>query len=229
MGALALVVLLALASSPAEAVKIIVGPGHTECVSETVTHDHFEVPGGPRIDGRVLVSGTSQYYVPFITVRVLSPTGEQIWQQQHVYSESHFNMAARGPGSYRACFYNPWESRTDAVVDLVYFTLAHLRSGGSVQIPRGTADSRSKEVAHKDHMDEVRRSIMSMSEFVQVIQGTQRHLQRKVDRHKFTMVSNQRRANGYSALEFFVLILVAGTQIFVIRKFFESGKVRITV
>lgn len=44
-------------------------------------------------------------------------------------------------------FYNPWESRTDAIVDLVYFTLAHLRrgsagTGGSVTIPKGTPEAR---------------------------------------------------------------------------------------
>lgn len=40
-------------------------------------------------------------------------------------------------------FYNPWESRTDAVVDLVYFTLAHLRRGsGPVVIPKGTSEDR---------------------------------------------------------------------------------------
>lgn len=35
------------------------------------------------------------------TPQVLSPTGDQIWQQQHVYSETHFNVGARGPGSYK--------------------------------------------------------------------------------------------------------------------------------
>ncbi len=44
-------------------------------------------------------------------------------------------------------FYNPWESRTDAIVDLVYFTLAHLRrgsagTGGSITIPKGTPEAR---------------------------------------------------------------------------------------
>ena len=107
--------------SPAAAVKITIPAGRTECVSESVTNEHFSVgrvrrstkeafcgpqfsdmvasgctvhgaggdssypcyqpvtartlpapqmPGGPRIDGRVLVTGNSQYYVPFVTVRV---------------------------------------------------------------------------------------------------------------------------------------------------------------
>lgn len=77
------------------AVKIVITPGATECLAEPVDQEHFEVrqwavplgpwcasvlelllfaasqiPGGPRIDGRVLVTGYSQYYVPFITIRV---------------------------------------------------------------------------------------------------------------------------------------------------------------
>ncbi len=31
--------------------------------------DASQVPGGPRIDGRVLIKGSSQYYVPFITIQ----------------------------------------------------------------------------------------------------------------------------------------------------------------
>ena len=47
-------------------------------------------------------------------------------------------------------FYNPWESRTDAVVDLVYFTLAHLRRPpGAVLIPKGTEANRC------DHLQRV--------------------------------------------------------------------------
>lgn len=98
---LLLLFLLLQLGTPVTAIKIAVPPGRTECVSETVTPEHFavrlpaprqcsavpvwlsrtaphaprnttppQVPGGPRIDGRILVSGNSQYYVPFITVRV---------------------------------------------------------------------------------------------------------------------------------------------------------------
>lgn len=214
----------------ASAVKIVIGPGRTECVAEGVTEEHFQVPGGPRIDGRLMVTGYSQYYTPFITARVLSPTGEQIWQQQHIYSETHFNVAARGPGSYKVCFYNPWESRTDAVVDLVYFTLAHLRrASGSVNIPKGTAETRSKEVAHVDHMDEVKRTILGMREFMQVIQGSQRYLHRKLERHQKTMVNNKHRTVFYTALEVLALITVSGVQIYTIRRYFDKVKAKITV
>lgn len=38
---------------------------------------------------------------PRLPAQVLGPTGDQIWQQQHVYQETHFNVGARGPGSYK--------------------------------------------------------------------------------------------------------------------------------
>lgn len=41
-----------------------------------------------------------------------------------------------------ASFTNAVESRTDVTVDLVYFTLGHLRRPGQVQVPRGTKDTR---------------------------------------------------------------------------------------
>ncbi len=42
----------------------------TLCDSAPCLCSHQQIPGGPRIDGRVLVSGNSQYYVPFVTIRV---------------------------------------------------------------------------------------------------------------------------------------------------------------
>eukprot|EP00798_Chlamydomonas_sp_ICE-L_P008754 gene8754-33616_t len=215
----------------AASIKIVVPPGSFECVAETVEGHHFEVPGGPRLDGRVIVTGKNQYYVPFITIKLMTSTGETIWQKPHVYSESHFNVPARGPGVYKVCFENPYESRTNAIVDLVYFTLAHMRSGGkNVVIPKGTAETRGTEVAHKDHMDEVKRTITGMSEFMQVISGSQSYLKRKLIRHEATMKSNQNRALGYASLEVLVLFLVAAVQVFTIRKFLSKGsRVKISV
>lgn len=123
------------------------------------------------MDGRILIGSTSQYYTPFVTVKareslpmllhvesyvcvlvladtppnpaqVLAPNGAEIWQQQNVYSETHFNVPAKQHGAYKICFYNPTESRTDAIVDLVYFTLAHLRTGRNIVVPRGHPDER---------------------------------------------------------------------------------------
>jgi hypothetical protein len=33
--------------------------------------------------------------------QLYSPAGELMWSQAHVNSEAHFNIAARGPGSYK--------------------------------------------------------------------------------------------------------------------------------
>lgn len=41
---------------------------------------------------------------------VLSPQGDLLWQQPAVATEAHFNVAAKGPGSYRACFFNAIDS-----------------------------------------------------------------------------------------------------------------------
>lgn len=213
-----------------QAVKVNISPGSTECISETVTADHFTVPGGPRIDGRVLIKGSSQYYVPFVTIRVVSPSGEQIWQQVHVYSEAHFNVGAHGPGTYQVCFVNPWESRTEAIVDLVYFTLAHLRAtGSSVHIPKGTQAARTTEMAHQDHLDDVRRTILGISEYAQVVSGSQKYLQRRLDRHQSTMESNRSRALWYALLEVIIIMVVAGVQIYTITRFFKTGKIKLSV
>lgn len=85
---------------------------------------------------------------PFpLLFRVLGPSGDILWHKPSVTLESHFNIGAKGPGAYRACFFNQAESYTDAYVDLVYFTLGHLRRpGASLQIPKGTSETRSKEV-----------------------------------------------------------------------------------
>mmetsp|Transcript_18813 Transcript_18813/g.32111 ORF Transcript_18813/g.32111 Transcript_18813/m.32111 type:complete len:233 (+) Transcript_18813:85-783(+) len=221
--------LLVLCWSSAGAVKIIVAPGQTECVSETVTAKHFDVPGGPRIDARILVTGYSQYYVPFISIKLIAPGGDQLWQQEHVYSESHMNVAARGPGSYKVCLHNPWESRTDAVVDLVYFTLAHLRSKGALRVPKGTHETRSTEIAHQDHMEDVKQVILGMSEFMQVMSGSQKYLQRKLDRHQKTMLSSKARTSWYAMLEVGTLVTVTLLQVAMITRFFKTGRIKLSV
>jgi hypothetical protein len=38
---------------------------------------------------------------PLALAQVLSPQGDQMWQQQNTQHEVHFNIAARGPGSYK--------------------------------------------------------------------------------------------------------------------------------
>lgn len=46
---------------------------------------------------------TSQPYNTAIlsALQVLSPQGDQMWQQQNTQNEVHFNIAARGPGTYK--------------------------------------------------------------------------------------------------------------------------------
>lgn len=181
---------------------------------------------GARIDSRILVTGSSQYYVPFITITVFAPGEVQIWQQNHVYSSAHINAQTTGPGRYKICFSNPQDSRTDAFIDLVYFTMAHLRQKGSIQIPRGKQEDRDKEIAHSDQVDNVKIAIVSMSEFMQVISGSQRYLQKKLDYHSKVVEKACSKTLNYAALEVLVLFLVMGTQIVVITKMFAKGRVR---
>jgi hypothetical protein len=164
--------------------------------------------------------------VPFITITVFAPADVQLWQQNHVYSSAHINSHTTGPGRYRICFTNPPESRTDAFIDLVYFTMAHLRQKGNIQIPRGKQEDRDKEIAHTDQIDSVKVTITSMSEFMQVISGSQRYLQKKLDYHTKVVEKACAKTLNYAALEVFVLFLVMATQIVVITKMFSKGRVR---
>eukprot|EP00967_Tisochrysis_lutea_P128242 scaffold219149_cov18-Tisochrysis_lutea.AAC.1 len=67
-------------SLPAQAVKVVIPPEGSECLSgpcvstiqakDVCPAVRMQIPGGARVDGRVMVSGRSQYYTPFLTVRV---------------------------------------------------------------------------------------------------------------------------------------------------------------
>ncbi|KAF5836589.1 emp24/gp25L/p24 family/GOLD-domain-containing protein [Dunaliella salina] len=231
MGLWVLLFLYLQSSFPAFAVKVVIPPGGSECLSEPISDEHFQIIGGARVDGRVMVSSKSQYYTPFLSVRVLSPDGKELWKGNRVHSESHFNAKAAGPGTYKICFTNPKDSRTDASVDLVYFTLAHLRrpAQASLNVPKGNDTARSSELAQKSHADEVSNTVESLSEFMQVISGSQRYLQRRKERHKRTMISNQRRTTWYSLLEVAVLLVVTAVQVITIVSFFKTGRVKISV
>lgn len=67
----ALLALLALAALAcrAHSFKILIPPGKTECISETIDAEHFEVPGGPRIEGAMFVSGPTPSTSPLVTIR----------------------------------------------------------------------------------------------------------------------------------------------------------------
>lgn len=126
-------------------------------------------------------------------------------------------------------FYSAYESRVDVVVDLVYFTLGHLRRPGIVQVPRGTEESRGKEVASHDHLDGVKRNVMVVSELVEILSGEQRYLARKLERHMKTARSSNRRAFWYTLLEVGIAVGVGCAQIGVVRGWFKGGPTRITV
>ncbi len=51
--------------------------------------------------------------------------------------------------------------------------------------------ARSKEVASKDHLDNVKRNVMVVSELIEILSGEQKYLQRKLDRHTKTVVRGE--------------------------------------
>ena len=104
--------------------------------------------------------------------------------------------------------------------------MAHLRQKGSIQIPRGKKEDRDKEIAHTDQVDNAKIAIISMSEFMLVISGSQRYLQKKLDYHTKVVQKACNKTLNYAMMEVFVLFLVMGTQIVVITKMFAKGKVR---
>lgn len=214
----------------AQAFKVVIAPGKTECIAETIDSEHFQqVPGGPRIEGALFVSPKSPHYIPYVTIRLHSPQGDQMWSQQNVQSEAHFNIAARGPGTYKVCLYNGFESHVDVVVDLVYFTLGHMRRPGQVQVPKGTEENRGKDLANKDHLEDVKRNVMVVGELVDILSGEQKYLHRKLDRHIQTVKSNNARTFWYTSLEVLVLLAVTFINLAVTTGFFKGLPVRITV
>lgn len=227
--AIALFVLVHAIAPGADAFKVVIAPGKTECIAETIDAEHFQVPGGPRVEGALFVSPRQPHYVPYVTIRLHSPQGDQMWSQQNVQNEAHFNIAARGPGTYKVCLYNGYESHVDVVVDLVYFTLGHLRRPGQVQVPKGTSETRGKDLANKDHLEDVRRNVMVVGELIDILSGEQKYLQRKLERHINTVKSNNSRTFWYTSLEVLVLLGVTFVNLAVTTGFFKGGPVRITV
>ncbi|WIA35079.1 hypothetical protein OEZ86_003566 [Tetradesmus obliquus] len=220
---------VAMVQQEAQAFKVVIAPGKTECIAETIESEHFQVPGGPRIEGALFVSPKSPHYIPYVTIRLHSPQGDQMWSQQNVQSEAHFNIAARGPGTYKVCLYNGFESHVDVVVDLVYFTLGHMRRPGQVQVPKGTEENRGKDLANKDHLEDVKRNVMVVGELVDILSGEQKYLHRKLDRHIETVKSNNARTFWYTGLEVLVLLAVTFINLAVTTGFFKGLPVRITV
>lgn len=46
-----------------------------------------------------------------------------------------------------------------------------------------------KEMASKDHLEDVKREVLVVSELMEILSGEQKYLQRKLERHILTVVS----------------------------------------
>lgn len=211
------------------ALKVAIIVNHPECISKTFSAEHFEVPGGPRVEGALMITPQPAHATVYVTIQLFSPQGDEMWTQQHVTSESHFNIAARGPGTYKLCLLADTASNGHAKVDLLYFTLGHLRRPGQLQVPKGSSDARSKDLASGDHLQEVQRNVMVVGELIDILSGEQTYLHRKLERHMETVRSNNARTFWYTWLEILVLLGVTVVNLAVTTGFFKGLPVRITV
>jgi hypothetical protein len=59
-----------------------------------------QVTGGARVEGVATAASRNAHYVPSVTARLFSPAGDQIWTSL-INTETHFNIAATGPGAYK--------------------------------------------------------------------------------------------------------------------------------
>ncbi|KAI8474611.1 MAG: emp24/gp25L/p24 family/GOLD-domain-containing protein [Monoraphidium minutum] len=216
--------LLALATAlvaPGGALKVMVHPAATECFTEPVEQEHFAVQGGPRIEGAFFLTSRQPHVSPSVTVLLYGPTGELLWSQAHADAEAHFNVAARGAGAYRVCFQS--HTGVDITVDLVYFSLGHLRRPGQLNVPKGTEHTRGKEFASKDNLDEVKRDVLVVGELVEILSGEQRYLQRKLERHMQTCRSSRRRTLWYTILEVLTLAAIGAFNVHTVFNMFSRG------
>lgn len=91
----------------------------------------------------------------------------------------------------------------------MYFSLAHLRApAGAVTAPKGTGEARAKEMARAEHVDQVKGAVLVVGELVDVLQGEQRYLERRLVRHISTCRSSSSRALWYTVLEVVVMSVV---------------------
>jgi hypothetical protein len=181
-----LLLLLPLLAAPqlGAALKVMVHPDATDCLTQYVAQEHFEAQGAPRIEGAFFVSCRHEHIPASATARVrpgtaapmcgrtmcqacmqppsllctccarqcaparhacmqppsllctcsrarsrahciqttpllrqlYSPSGELMWTQTHVDTEAHFNIAARGAGTYKIWWAGVLAARVPCVV-----------------------------------------------------------------------------------------------------------------
>lgn len=75
-------------------------PSPQNPTTPTIKKQQPQVPGGPRVEGVITASSRHAHYVPSVTARLHGPAGDQIWTAL-VNTDTHFNLAAPGPGVYK--------------------------------------------------------------------------------------------------------------------------------
>lgn len=62
--------------------------------------------------------------------------------------------------------------------------------------PPGPGPCSNKDLASKDHLEDVRRNVMVVGELIDILSGEQKYLHRKLERHIKTVVSSSTRSWG---------------------------------
>lgn len=162
-----------------------------------------EILSGTKVSGSFQVS-TGGFLD--IDVKVRGPDERMIYSVSKE-TEGRFTFIAHESGVYRTCFGNFMSTVTPKTVSFV------------LVVGDGSAAS---QVAKQEHISPLERSVMELSEGLQQIQAEQEYMRMRERAHRNTSESTNSRVLWWSIAEAVCLVLMSVSQIFYLRRFFET-------
>ncbi|KAG0466067.1 hypothetical protein HPP92_017647 [Vanilla planifolia] len=168
-----------------------------ECVYEFVLYDGDTITGNfVAVDHDIFGARTT---------RVSSPRGDTIHTSKGT-SGDKFEFKAPSSGVYKFCFHNPTK-----IPETISFNIhvGHIPS--------------EQHLAKNEHLDPVNVKIAELREALESVTLEQRYLKAREARHRLTNESTRRRLIFYTVIEYLVLMLASGLQVWYIRRLFSKS------
>ncbi|KAG0467774.1 hypothetical protein HPP92_017102 [Vanilla planifolia] len=173
-----------------------------ECVYEFVLYDGDTITGNFVAVDHDIFWGSDH---PGVDLIVSSPRGDTVHTSKGT-SGDKFVFKAPSSGVYKFCFHNPTK-----IPETISFNIhvGHIPS--------------EQHLAKNEHLDPVNVKIAELREALESVTLEQRYLKAREARHRLTNESTRRRLIFYTVIEYLVLMLASGLQVWYIRRLFSKS------
>jgi len=191
-----------------DGISVLVPAGRSDCYFR-------ELKVGDRMDLEIQVLSGGHIDIHIL---VLSPTGRIILDEQSV-TETSTEIKIDENGAYKVCLDNTFSLRSDKVV---YFDLGIDENNGTTVDHAELFQQFQLEKDDIDNTKDIAKSLDKIEMIFETIQEMQTRFRARYARHHYLQNANMTLVQWFSGASCFLMIMVGGLQVFLIRNLFKE-------